>query len=210
MGNQEAAALLIKNIEMFEQATLLSYEIGEKVDDAVNQKIKEWVSNFSADWLFDDTTPSTICFTHKSCVRQEEEDWIAYFGVAPEYDEDKQDSCWLASYCGKGKCRWGISFELNHASFCVSQSKLKKHLQQEKEKYLKLQEIGFVFQGTYAGWWFLPFQLDAGKLASSYAKDAIEDALDPIDEALNKVKEAWPEFERLVDATAKEFPNSGS
>lgn len=218
MDNQEAAALLIENIDMFEQATLLLNEIekGERIKNAVKQKIKDWVSNSDGEWLFDDETlddKGEVYFMHKSCELNKEGSWIAYFHLTLEFaDKDKQD-CWLlTSYCGKGKNRYGIRFAFEPKSFdeVTSRKELKKYFQQKSEEFTKLQKNEFKFQGTDEGWWFLPFNLDAKKLASAYSGNTFEDALVPIEQALNKVKDAWPEFKRLVDATAEKFPNSGS
>ncbi|SDY03432.1 hypothetical protein [Acinetobacter kyonggiensis] len=68
----------------------------------------------------------------------------------------------------------------------------------------QIEELGFKFNPE--GNWYLPIRsLDSKLVIESYESDTLEDALTPITEALDKVKQAHPYFDQIVQAAIVKF-----
>jgi hypothetical protein len=207
MDNKQAAALVIENIAMLEEAKrLLEGEVTEKVFNALDQAVKAWVESRNdwqgvfncyedqqyfgiKDWLYSAGSP--------------EEGFFAWFA----FDHNDLDSeWWLTSVLGSRNSIIGFRFFIERSRLPATPGKKawKSFASQMNQDNPKIELAGFQFEPS-EGTWFLPWKLDAKLLAENYVSDSIEDALDPVREALKKIEVIHPTFVKIVEAAQQQF-----
>ena len=69
----------------------------------------------------------------------------------------------------------------------------------------QIEQSGFKYNATSGGWYLAVNGIEPEIFIESYENDTLEDALTPITEALEKVKQAHPYFDQIVQAAIVKF-----
>lgn len=200
MDNRQAAALVIENIGMLEEAKrLLEGEVSRKVFAAIDQLVEAWVEEKG--WsgyfnLFEDEQ----YFGAREWIREAKsgEAYVAWFALA---HNDTEEEWWLTSVLGSRSSLAGFRFHIDPNK---GRRVWKIFASQKNQEYPEIEEAGFQFEPV-DGTWFLPWKLDARQLAENYARDSIARALDPVRDALHKIEALQPVFVKLVDAAQQQL-----
>ena len=90
----------------------------------------------------------------------------------------------------------------------ISTKDWKEFVAKMNQDYPQIEKLGFKFNPE--GNWYLPIaSLDKQAVIKNYENDTLEDALTPITEALEKVKQAHPYFDQIVQAAIAKFGRIG-
>lgn len=202
MSNREAAKLVINNIGMLDDAAKLIEEITQNISESVDRIIEEWAKNKGWSGEFSWWNSQTLlCPDNWKLGDRESEERLAWYSWEGENDDD--DYWHLTGLTALRTGRTGFRFKVDASQFAgTNRQGWKKYCGEQLRELPELARSGFKYD---AGSWFLPWQLDATVLAEVYANDAIEDALGPVEEALQKIEDAHPFFEKLIEAARERF-----
>ncbi|WP_058553363.1 hypothetical protein [Thiohalocapsa sp. ML1] len=200
MVDNEAAALVIENIAMLEDAMALANgELGEEVFAEIDRVIchwadaRGWKGKFS---FWDDET--SLWATEWVRIGEGEEQWIAWFELDAE---DPDEDTWLTRLLGARRGRIGFAF---HADLGAGKPAWKRFAREFHQAHPEIEKSGFEYNDK-DGSWFLPFKVQAKALAEAYANDALDDAMEPLRDALERVGSVYPTFAELVEAGKRKF-----
>lgn len=183
----KAVALILANIDMFDEARRLFDNADEEIIKVLYKNIESWAVSNGWNSEFNDTAlispPDWVA---------EENEYYAYFYWGEREDTD---SYWLAGLCGAGQTEVGLRFEVNHKIFggkskWNSQCKSLPDLNQ-------LSKIGFISEGK--GTWFLPVSFDKGCIAEAYENNDLEEGFRAIAQSLDIIKESILFFNEIVE-----------
>lgn len=204
MDNKQAAALVIENIAMLEEAkTLLDGEVTESIFEAIDQLIKNWSDETG--WVGDYNFYERVTWfgpRQWQLGKDIESSRLASFW----WDScEVDDHWWLTMLLAAGTGRAGFRFQADRAQLPRAGKKVwKAFASQMNQEHPDIELAGFQFEAA-DGTWFLPWKLDAKTLAENYVSDSIEDALGPVQEALKTIKAIHPVFEKIVEAALQQF-----
>lgn len=195
---RKAGALILNNIDMFnEAAILLEQHVEKKIFEELQKATQDWVEENGwvggMDWVDDE---ENLWVAPKSWMPPnfEEGDYPEVFFYF-EY-EDETYSYNVADLCGCGQTRMGFCFSRN--------DKLKKKIFKDlcksipTESLQKLESLGFKYDAGKPRW-FLPVTLDNNTLASAYENDDYDNVMEPLLRALETIREALPIFNGIAD-----------
>lgn len=209
MDNEEAAALIIRNIAMIEEANrLLQGDLSQKVFGAIDQTIQSWVEALEGlEWVgsFDFWNGRWGTYFGPEQWRagdEEAEHWIASFDLGAIGDNDEEE--WLTALLAACQQRIGFRFSVDRSLLNVGIRAWRAFASEKNQEYPEIEQAGFQFEPR-KGTWFLPWQINADLLAESYVNDAIEDALGPLKEALEQIEFVYPAFVNLVESAQENF-----
>ncbi|MBV5273159.1 MAG: hypothetical protein JZU52_05805 [Lamprocystis purpurea] len=209
MDNEEAAALIIKNIAMIEEANrLLQGDLSEKVFGAIDQTIQSWMDDLEGlEWVgsfdFWNSRWGTYFGPEQWKTGDEEaEHWIASFDLGAIGDDDGEE--WLTALLAARRQRIGFRFSVDRSLLNVKIKAWRTFASEKNQECPEIEQGGFQFEPR-EGTWFLPWQINADLLAETYVNDAIEDALDPLKEALERIHVVYPIFVELVESAQQHF-----
>jgi len=207
--NKEAAALVMRNIAMLEDVTKVYNEmVGPDFCEEVDRIISGWISD--SEWageskLWDDDemwfAPSSWQRLDKNKDYEESEDYDAYYSWTFVKDgkmhDEIDDFYWISPFLGVGQFQVGFCLNVKFTNLGYQKKNMWKKFLQEHDLSEKIRELGFIQLND--GTWFLPWKLDANLLADAYLSDTLVDALQPLALALEKIKEAHPLFEKVIE-----------
>lgn len=204
MDNKQAAALIIENIAMLEEAnSLLEEELNESIFSTIDKLIKDWSDE--AGWVGDYNF-------------SEGDTWFgpSQWQLGGDIDDGSRlasywwsnsdtDNWWLTMLLAAGAGRAGFRFEVDRAQLPrTGKRSWRAFAIQKNQEFSEIEKAGFQFEAD-EGTWFLPWKLDAKLLAENYVSDSIEDALGPVREALKKIEDIHPTFLKIVEAAQQQF-----
>ncbi len=204
MGNNDAGALIIKNIAMFEAATtLLATDVSEKVFDAIDDLIKRSIGK-KTDWegkygCYEDET----WFAPTKWRTEVGDDWLAWYS----WDWIGEGDNWnLSGICGQGKEKTGFKFNVNTALIgCGGRLRpWRQFTSRVLDEYTELRGAGFIYQ-EHDGTWFSPWKISPENLSECYRDDAIVESLGPVEEALHSLDNVHHIFCKILESAKAHF-----
>jgi hypothetical protein len=217
MNQNEASALIIRNINLLEEVTnylvdTMDEKICKAIDEVADDIIKDWLDESGRAWdLSTDLFEDEIVFGPRAWrnVATDDKKRIAQYSTAFVNDGEIVDwtdgaKLFLSPFVGVSTVRAGFIFDFDYSH--LNTSKQKSTWQKFSLNHCVSTQIkskGFI--ALKDGNWFLPYNLDIGALAEAFAKDAIEDALDPIRNALLTIKDTHSLFAELVNEAIKSY-----
>lgn len=205
MRINDAGALLIKNIEMFEMATeLLESEVTASILNGVAEAVKNEV-DIQADWfgLFSCLDGGEIWFGPKTWKPISGEDWVAWYSMDWL---GKEDAFLVSGICGQGKSKVGFKFNINTDMLGseVTKKTWKNFSTEILVEVADLREAGFTYYEE-DGTWFLQFQIDPEELSEFYKRNCIAKAMVPVESALRRLFDVHYVFVKIVEKAKKRF-----
>lgn len=215
MSSINAVHLIIENIQLLEQSKkILEGEVTEVFLNAVDEVIKDAVDGFNDEMLasydlYQDETwflstkwkKEPFIFdkvkTHKNLY--------AFYQIFPHVLGNDENCWWLTSF-------FKNDYEIMIFNFCLhgngfdktSLTDWKAFYQEMNNKYPELEQLGFKLNPE--GAWYIPIaSLNQETVIKNYKNSTLKDALTPITEALEKVKQAHPYFDQIVQAAIAKF-----
>ncbi len=205
MSDKQAAFLIIENIAMLEEANrLLQGELSKNVFAAIDKTIQTWAKKMDWDGAFEFWTEKDFYFGPKQWQPSSEqsEDWIGWFSI-DAVNPDKEE--WLTTLLAARQGEIGFKFTVDYVLFPnVGKRAWRAFASQQNHEHPEIEKAGFQFDPR-EGSWFLPWKIDAKRLAQAYVDDAIEDALGPLREALERIKDVDPTLATLVESAQHQF-----
>jgi hypothetical protein len=201
MVDKEAAALVIENIAMLEDAMALANgELGEEVFAEIDRVIGHWAD--ARGWkgkfsFWDDET--SLWATEWVRTGERGQEWIAWFQLAAE--DPNEEETWLTLLLGARRGRIGFRF---FEKLGAGRAAWKKNASTFHQAHPEIEKSGFEYNDKN-GSWFLPFKVEAKALAEAYANDALDDVMEPLRDALERVGSVFPIFAELVEAGKRKF-----
>ena len=216
MSHKQAGKLIIENIQMLEESIrLLSGDLSQEIFDEIEIVLQDKLSEFSDEWSqSNELFSSGVClfapnkwrlidseqFNHKdyfarysftwqsTISEQETNQYLLTVFFNNSYDVMVFKFVpWFNCYARCTKGLW--------KNFAVSQN----------EKYPEIESLGFKYSAK-EGEWHLPIaSLNQQLVADCYAEDNLADAMGPITEALDKLYQAHPYFDKIIEAAKIEF-----
>lgn len=207
MSDNQAGALVIKNIAIIEEAiALVKGEVSAKVFNAIDETIKNWAETMKWEGSYNFTEDKDTYFGPSVwTMGTREEDWLAWFCIQG-IETGTPDEYWLTYFLAARNSRIGFQFKLAYQRLGnVGKVAWRNFAVHFNQSHPEIEQAGFEFEAT-DGTWMLPWQLDSNTLAESYLNDAIEDALEPLQTALERVKTIYPVFAELVESAQRQIP----
>jgi len=207
MSNTQAAALIIQNIEMFEDASKLLSKITEKVFHEIHNEIFNFF-NKNKEWeVFGDGKDIDSEFWLKSWKKGE--DWIAsYKWENIKNDENAEDTQWnLPAIFGIGSERTGFSLLIDPIVLADMRLKdWKSYLSTKLDEFPEIQKSEFILRN---GKFFLPWHLNIQDVADAYEADSYSECLKPVRDALKLIETTNGHFVKLFQQ-AQEYAIKGN
>jgi hypothetical protein len=211
MSNQaqrDALTLVIRNIDAIEEAARLanSEELVKPIFDAIDERIEMlaekqgMAGNFN---LWVDLSSDFHPAAWKATPRGGEEAIPAAY-VWYSNSVEGENELFLASLCGVGSERMGFGWNLSKQFFNKRFIKSFLHEANKLQVARELEALGFRYDATTLYWHFeATFNPEA--LAAAVNEDLLVDALAPIDNGMEKVRQAMPHFNGLVERAIQAF-----
>lgn len=215
MEHKQAAKLIIENIQLLEQAKiLLEGELSQTFFNTVDKVIEQSVGNFddeiiaSCNFHEDETWFLSTKWKQEPFSFEDTKTWknlYAFYELTNEGCNERSNDWWLTNFFPNDLDRVIFNFALWKNGFNKTLAKeWKVFAIQMNNDHPQIEELGFKFNPE--GNWYLPIRsLDSKLVIESYESDTLEDALTPITEALDKVKQAHPYFDQIVQAAIVKF-----
>jgi len=202
--SDELDALIIRNLRDLEGAShRLVHKIEPRVAKAIDGIVKNWASregwkgefDFSSDglWLAPQNWSGKAAAPNGYLARY----YLDYGSGDDGKGEPAEDYFWLTRLCcvGKGKMgfRWYFGNEL------TTKPKWKKIIQEDANK--RVESIGRKgFEPEDSGYFFTQIKVDAEQIALGAIDNSFDKALQPVRAALDRLLEAKPMFDELMQA----------
>ncbi|MEG1489379.1 hypothetical protein [Acinetobacter sp.] len=215
MEHKQAAKLIIENIQLLEQAKiLLEGELSQTFFNTVDKVIEQSVGNFddemmaSCNFHEDETWFLSTKWQQEPFSFEDTKTWknlYAFYELTNEGCNERSNDWWLTNFFPNDLDRVIFNFALWKNGFNKTLAKEWKFFAiQMNNDHPQIEELGFKFNPE--GNWYLPMQsLDSKLVIESYESDTLEDALTPIIDVLDKVKQAHPYFDQIVQAAIVKF-----
>lgn len=211
MSNVNAVKLIIENIQSLEQARkLLEEEISGKLFEAVDEVVKNYMDaewdgyyNFSEDYLA--FAPSHWKVKNSNKFHQ---NYFARYGLSCENEETDGDynHWWLSSFLKNDVDRVIFDFYPWQPNFAKCTTKDWKTFANEQNQLKpQIEQAGFKYNTAKGIWYLVVDGIEPEILIENYENDTLADALTPITEALDKLKQAHPYFDQIVQAAIAKF-----
>ena len=215
MSHKQAGKLIIENIQMLEEAIrLLGVDLSQEIFDVIDNLVKEKIDTFTEDWdgtyaLFEEGIDfAPVTWKAVSTGQYKFEDYFAQYELT--YNSIGVDSnsaeYWLTCFFSNTFEEMVFKFKPNRENFtkCIKAS-WKNFAVSQNEKYPEIESLGFKYSAK-EGEWYLPIDsLNQQWVADCYVEDNLADAMSPITEALDKLYQAHPYFDKIVEAAKAEF-----
>ncbi len=201
MENKEkqiaAESLILKNIKLFEEASvLMEEEISSKIFNEFDTIVQNWMdeNDFYGKADFHDNDEIFFAPNNWKTDSDKEDSSPAKF----QFDEENGDSShwWLSSLCHCSNDRAGFFFmigKLQKAQWKPAFDSLSENSKTE------LRKLGFELKEKEKSF-FLPFKLDNEKLALAFEQDDFDEAMEPIRQTLKSIEQAIPYFDEVINA----------
>ena len=213
MSHKQAGKLIIENIQMLDEAArLLRGDLSQEIFDEIDKLVQEKVSTFTEDWdgtyTFDEDgvyfAPEAWKAVNTKQFRLK--DYYARYVLSYEnIDVDNNHTeFWLTGFFSNSFDEMVFKFVpwFNCYARCTN-GLWKKFASIQNEKYPEIESLGFKYSAK-EGEWYLPIaSLNQQLVADCYVEDNLADAMEPITEALDKLYQAHPYFDKIVE-TAKD------
>ena len=201
--NDEVSKIVIRNIDLLEDAPNIIREVEKKIFKAINEKFETFFSNLDG-WnqdgvytYYSDATDAQTTFSAVSWPL-DDEDYAVYYEFC-ESDDDEFDPYHLSILTGtRTISHYGIFFSIDLDYFGVKKSKWKAFLREQYQARPQLAELGVSFEGQKL---CIPIVLDATLMAEEYPD--FDTCLEPIENALAILMKAHPYIDEIVQETRK-------
>lgn len=210
MNNVNAVKLIIENIQLLEQSKKMiedeiSVKLFEKVDSVIKEKIEsfegiEWDGyfKFSEDYLA--FAPSNWKVKDSNKFHQ---NFYARFSLGCESEDNYW---WLSTFLKNDVDRIVFNFYQWQPNFSKCTTKDWKAFANEQNQLKpQIEQLGFKYNAASGGWYLIVDGIEPECFIESYENDDLADALTPITEALDKIKQAHPYFDQIVQAAIEKF-----
>lgn len=215
MSNTNAAKLIIENIQLLEQSKkMIEDEIGVKLHEAVDKVIKEHIDSFG-EWegCYQFLEEGYIAFAPNNwkakISNKFHQNFYARYSLSSESSETDQEGneWWLSSFLKNDIER--IIFDIypwyDNFKEKVNNKKWREFSSEQNQLKPQIEQLGFKYNAVNGSWYLLVDGIESKVFIESYENDDLEDALTPIIEALDKVKQAHPYFDQVVQAAIAKF-----
>lgn len=216
MSHKQAGKLIIENIQMLDEAIrLLSSNLSQLIFEEIEKVLQDKLSMFSGEWnqgneLFSNGFCSfspnkwkqidTEQFRHK--------DYFARYSLTWEsiHSEQETNQYLLTAFFKNSYDVMVFKFFPWFGCYANCTNGLwKKFAIVQNEKYPEIESLGFKYSAK-EGEWYLPIaSLNQQLVADCYVEDNLADAMGPITEALDKLYQAHPYFDKIVEAAKAQF-----
>jgi len=195
--NKEAGRLILADLKMFNAAVeLFEQEIYPAILEAMGEAIQNWAEKH--DWYVADSVdedslwlaPRTWHFeNHKNA-----DDANPYFIWSRVTTEGEGNSYILADICGVGTSI--NAFRFGHE---IQGKGWKMAARSTRDDYAdRLKSHGFSIFDNEKNPFYLPWQLDVGKLADAWMNDDYDELMEPLMTALNNLKGSVETFDKFM------------
>ena len=216
MSHKQMGKLIIENIQILEEAErLLSGDLSQEIYDEIEKVLRDKVSMFTGEWsqsneLFSNTfylfAPRIWGLIHSEDFRVK--DYFAcYFLTWKSINPEQEVEQHLVTILFKNSFNVMV-FKFFPWFGCYANCTnglWKKFATVQNEKYPEIESLGFKYSAK-KGEWYLPIDsLNQQWVADCYVEDNLADAMSPITEALDKLYQAHPYFDKIVEAAKAQF-----
>ena len=215
MSNVQAAKLIIENIQLLEQAKIiLEGEITEKLLAAVDKVVQEYIDSLDVQWDgYFKLSEDYLVFAASDWKVKDSNKFIqnfyARYGLGWESGEtDGDTNCWwLSSFIKNDVERIIFDFYPCYDNYKekVNKKKWNEFANEQNQLQPKIEQFGYKFNASNGSWYIVVDGIEPKTFIENYESDTLEDALTPIIEALDKVKQAHPYFDQIVQAAIVKF-----
>ncbi|MEG0745500.1 MAG: hypothetical protein RSC45_06345 [Acinetobacter sp.] len=216
MSNIEAVKLIIKNVQYLEQAkTLLEDEISHKLLVAVDAIVQEHIDGLENwDGTFDLNGSCLLQFAPTSWQAKQGEEF-KYQNFYARYNLDCESNIiggdsnhwWLSTFLKNDIERIVFSFSPYYYNYKEKVNKMKwsKFANEQNQLIPQIEQEGFKFNASNGFWYLIVDGIEPKTVIEGYENDDLADALIPITDALDKIKQAHPYFDQIVQAAIEKF-----
>ena len=216
MSHKQAGKLIIENIQMLEESIrLLSGDLSQEIFDEIEIVLQDKLSEFSDEWSqSNELFSSGVCLFAPNkwrLIDSEQFNHKDYFAryrfIWQNILSEQETNQYLLTAFFKNSYDV-IIFKFFPWFGCYARCTnglWKKFATAQNEKYPEIESLGFKYSAK-EGEWHLPIaSLNQQLVADCYAEDNLADAMGPITEALDKLYQAHPYFDKIVEAAKAEF-----
>ncbi|MDM1020913.1 hypothetical protein QSV37_11465 [Acinetobacter sp. VNK23] len=212
MSNVNAAKLIIENIQLLEQSKkMIEDEISIKLFETVDHVIKEKIESFGeweGDYKFLEYNSVSFAPSYwkvKDSNKFHQKFYARYsIGCENEQTDSDYNHWWLSNFLKNDVER--IIFDLypwyDNFKEKVNNKKWKEFVSEQDQLNLQIEQLGFKYN-AHKGCWYLVVEGIEPEIFIE--NDDLADALTPITEALDKIKQAHPYFDQIVQAAIAKF-----
>ncbi|AZN67055.1 hypothetical protein DX910_00705 [Acinetobacter haemolyticus] len=214
MSNINAVKLIIENIQLLEQAKkILEEVVSEKLFLTLDKVIKEHIEGFDGDWdgcynLGEDD----IVFAPKHWKVKETNKFIqnfyARYGLSTKSQEvgGEETEWWLSTFLQNETDHVVFNFYPWRDNFfrCTVKD-WRDFTNKQNQIYPQIEQSGFKYNAAEASWYLVVEGIKSNIFSKNYDNDTLEDALTPITDALDKLKQAHPYFDKIVQTAIEKF-----
>lgn len=208
MVDKQVAALVFENIAMLEEAMeLVNDELSGTVFASIDEIISRWCRDMGWEGAFAFLEDDLYFGPAEWRVGAgDEEDWTAYYFLSSDGPEDE---AYLTQLLGARQGRMRLEFSVAYKDVLdMKKTQWRTLASAQNERHPEIEKAGFQYDAKECTW-FTPWKIDAKLLAEAYARDAIEDALQPLGEALDRIKSVHAVFTEVVNAAKRQSVANG-
>jgi len=213
-NEKKAGALILSQIEMFNEATVLFTETVEpEICGCIDNIVQDFIEKNSQWSGKADFKENQTCFFaledwnhNKDSDKLNYSDYYAYFELGIPENSDSNDS-WTSIFCNKSTsgAEAGFILYFDHSKF-GGKKELQNYLLKVDEKIINDLEVsGFKKIPNVSGnlrYYFLPFYFDSDALAAAYEDtndlDYENTAFNPLRDALAKINESVSLYQEII------------
>ena len=216
MSNKQAGKLIIENIQMLDEAVkLLSGDLSQQIYEGIEKVLQDKLSEFSEEWSRSNELLSDFSYPFAPkkwrLIDSEQfrhKDYFARYCLTWESTHSEQETNQYLLTAFFKNSYDVIIFKFFPWFGCYARCTngvWKKFATAQNEKYPEIESLGFKYSAK-EGEWYLPIDsLSQQLVADCYVEDNLADAMGPITEALEKLYQAHPYFDKIVEAAKAEF-----
>ena len=199
-------------MQLLEEArTLIEGELGETFFNSVDELIEDNIGELEGVYNFNN---EGIWFLNSEWKVKDEpisekykpQEFYGRYNLT-NYETELNNNWWISNFFTNNNDHMCFYFDIFYYLFKNRPLKniWKKFAQDRNEEYQKIEEAGFKFNAIHGNWYLPIAGLDATVVAENYTNETLKDALIPIVDALEKLKEAHPYFNKIVQEAIEKF-----
>lgn len=182
-------SLIILHLNEIYDANKRIQSLQQKIALAIDNLSEEWAKRNDWDFKFDFNGGEFWAAPKKWKIDGKKDDFIAYFEFYTMNNTEDGET-WLPSLCGCGGSKYGFRFVPTQIRSGRKGSKIGS-LSEEITKF------GFIIDEVPSIFW--PVVLNSSDILEAFQGNSIERALEPIQQAFDRILEARPLFDDLME-----------